>query len=292
MVATPESMALSERLARSVGLEFDPVEVKRLQANLHRTYFYEIVAALGVRIPGKELKLQSGAFFQMNAFAAWSGADGIDVGFDEFLDFWLETMAGLNTIVACIELDDDDYGRLLEDIERALSMTSHPFIFQEVRSRQMHWFDRSKEWLELGHLLARAMIVHLLCHELGHAVLGHTDGEPSLEKEIEADAWAASAFDRLIGIGASPDWEICGHTHIDKKLAGAPMLLMRYWEMAEHRGYAPLSQIHPSSSERRAALEEALSHHLTGTAGELYSSFSRALDDLTYNLDRHVPSAG
>jgi hypothetical protein len=124
-----------------------------------------------------------------------------------------------------------------------------------------------------------------LCHELAHCSLGHLSGNASPQKEFEADELAAHYFLKLIEAGTQ-----IKTIRIDPKLAGGPLLLMRFFELharnkAKLTGTTPKHDTHPAPGERAKPIRRVLAPHMVEKATYILDGLEITLGDFARNLE-------
>ena len=267
----------SEELARSVGLPFDREKTRELTRHLHDHYFRRLLKILPDVPPG--LQFDALALRTLDAFI--SGDDNRIV-FDEQIDFWLMTCAQLNTIAACFEMEPAEYQSLVKLFGDYSNIRANPFQHEELRKRFWPYLNHyGAPALKLSHALSRSMILFIICHEIAHARLGHLQHPATPEHEWEADATASDLWGLVIDAGES-----AADIFVSPKIAGAPILMMRYLDLAERYHFrksnrSPSRTTHPSPLSRATRLRECLRSRLQmDTAAYLLNGFERTLDDL------------
>lgn len=263
-----------------VGQPFDREDTRKLSRRLHRAYFESIVEALELDLDS--LGFASGSAGQVAAFVP--RATSI-VHLDEQLDFWTFTVTHLLAVAACKRLSDDERCVLLD----LFAFACEPELFaerhDESRARFQPWMHEHDDCLELSHALSRAMLVFVICHELGHAALGHTKMQASLSHEHEADELAIRYLSKIQRKGTNVRW-----IFLHEKLLCAPVLLFRILAFSElvtakRTGEMPSSTTHPSPNDRAARVEAQLDGVLLEGARYVLDGFSKALDGIWHDLN-------
>lgn len=273
------SLTAAELVARALEAPFDREATKALAQRLHQAYYLQLGAVLGE--PFTTTPFDASALRNVNAYAERSTASGADtIYFDEQLDFWLLTCVHLTTVAACKALSAIEYRSLIQLLMGQLDVPGNPYLHERHQARFKGFMMRHVDCLELSHALSRAMVVFVMCHEVAHTSLGHTAEEQRIEHEIEADRLAASFFTRVIDAGAE-----AGLIFIHPKLAGAPVLWMRLFDLLERHifrqsGTKISGRTHPPALTRAAWLEGHLSDRLNPDARYILDGFVAALDDI------------
>jgi hypothetical protein len=277
---TEGSLKVSQELAKLMGVEFDKKTTLELTENLYERYFLEIVTFLNI----PALKFESGALRNVNAFAHFTDNQNTVV-YDEQLDFWLLNCCHLTLVAACEELDGSQYTDLIRLLLKTLEIRKNPYLHEEIRSAFHQFIIDHPGLFREAHLYSRAMNIFIICHELAHVVYQHTKKNPSFEQELEADAKAVDFFKKIVDGGKST-----GYVYIDPKLAGAPILLMHFFEFFNQCEYKASGKeflredTHPLPIKRANRVREMLQPYLNETAVYLLDGCIAALNDIAINV--------
>jgi hypothetical protein len=283
-LATDEGLEFAEGVARQLGMEFDRDATRREADEMHDLYFNAIVRVTG--LPVSLVAFHAAALRKVNAYVPFSETEQGEVFFDEQLDAWLLAMSQLITIMACKPIEANEVGALVSAFVKNLDVAIEPHLHESIRTRLKGFICRHPDCMPLAVPLRRAMVVFVICHEIGHIVAGHhnlSEG-PSRPIEWEADRIAADLYRQVVvaGLEAHP-------VSIHPKLAGAPILMMYCFDLIQKRRIqrgeaAKRKSSHPSGSERTASLLRSLEPVLD-EAGYVLDGFTAAIKELTVFAD-------
>jgi|GEM_PF-4091954 len=278
-LSTEEGLAFSEAIAALLGVEFDR-EGTRVEADhMHDLYFDAIIRT--ANLDPDLVRFRSAAYRNLNAYVPYSRATKGTVVFDELLDPWLMSATVLLTIMACKPLEPNEVRALTSAFIANLNVSANPFLHEQNRRRLQGFMCRHSDALPIAVPLRRAMVVFILCHEIGHIQAQHhrqnKGSDPVLE--MEADARAVELYSTVCraGLEAHP-------ISVDPKLAGAPILMMEFFAFLEqHQSRAlhlePNAGTHPHPASRAAYLREALKPVLA-EAYYVLDGFTEALGEI------------
>ena len=278
--ATPASLAFAKRVAKALGLPFDPDQVGQLADDLYEVMFADLVRVLEID-PGS-VDFASGRYHRAQAFAApnWSGQPVVVL--DMVFEAWLSGLALLNTVLAVGAPNQTERQRILETANTHFEMITDSQRFERAREELAPFYLRYEEFLNLSEGLGRSMLVFVLCHELAHVHLGHLEQEPSREQELEADRLGSELFHRVVEAGKL-DSET--HIHVDPKVACAPIALTQILDLHETwltlRGREPSgSSKHPTAEERLVVVKGVIEPTLTDMGAYVLNALTLGLADL------------
>ena len=278
-LATEEGLAFSKAIATLLGREFDREGTRDEADRMHDLYFDAIIRTAGLD-PGL-IRFRSAAYRNLNAYVPYSRVANGTVVFDELLDPWLMTATTLLTIMACKSLEPNEVGALISAFISNLNVSDDPLLHEQNRKRLRGFMCRHADTLPIAVPLRRAMVVFILCHEIGHIEAQHHRQPMGSDPLLEADADA-----RAVGLYS----KICRanlHAHpvsIDPKLAAAPILMMEFYALLEEYQQRtlhkePAQVTHPPAASRAAYLREALKPVLA-EAYYVLDGFSEALSEI------------
>ena len=278
--ATDDGLEFAEGVAYQLGMEFDREATRREADEMHELYFKAIVRV--TELPVSLAVFHAAALRKVNAYVPFSETDQGEVFFDEQLDAWLLAMTQLITIMACKQIEANEVGALVSAFVKNLDVAIEPHLHESTRTRLKGFICRHSDFMPVAVPLRRAMVVFVICHELGHIIAGHHNllEGPSRPIEWEADRIAADLYRKVVlaGLDAHP-------VSIHPKLAGAPILMMYCFDLIQKRRLqrgetAKRKSSHPLGSERAASLLRSLEPVLD-EAGYVLDGFTAALKELT-----------
>ncbi|MGQ3284171.1 hypothetical protein [Bosea sp. (in: a-proteobacteria)] len=279
-VASEDGLDLAETIATALGLPFDRQAVSVQAETLHEVMFADLAKSLGLDTGA--LEFRSGVYVRSRAFAGMSRAGVPNIVLDLVFDFWIFALGHIMVVMGTVELSGEAVGRLhrvLDDVF-SLLVDNHRFtrLRESVRPLMLEYPDR----VDLSHALARSMSVSVMCHELAHIHLGHLGRSAAMEDEFEADALGCEYFLRHVG---NENARLSSTVYVDPKIAAAPVLLLRIFDLYEawrgkRGGGGRTSSLHPASAERADRLEVVLRPHLGEHALHILDGMSAALRDL------------
>jgi hypothetical protein len=283
-IATEEGLAFSKRIADALGVEFDREGTRAEADQMYDLYFEAIVRI--ARLDPALIRFRSAAYRSLNAYVPTTHAVQGTIFFDELLDPWLLTSTTLLTIMACKPLEANEVAALVAAFEANLKVATRHLLHEANRKRLGGFMCRHADCMPVAVPLRRAMVVFILCHEIGHILANHHRqrrlSEPSLEQEADAKAVEVYTAICRAGLDAHP-------VSIDSKLAGAPILMMGLFRILER--YLSVVGIldsgprtHPPAAERAEYLREALRPVLSNGYYVL-DGFSAALNEIDALLD-------
>jgi hypothetical protein len=249
-LSTEEGLVFAKTIAEQLGLDFDREGTRAEADDMHELYFAAIVRTAGLD-PGL-MRFRSAAYRSLNSNVPFTPKAKGSIFFDEQLDPWLLTSTVLLTIKACKPLEANEVAAFVSAFVSNLDVPAKPFLHERNRKRLRGFMCRHPDTLEVAVPLRRAMVVFILCHEIGHILADHrrqkTNSNPALEKE--ADERGAELYSTICrsGLAAHP-------VSIHPKLAAAPILMMEYFALLERRhrqlGIASENaETHPSAISR------------------------------------------
>lgn len=282
-VTTKVALEKAELIANALNLPFDPEQTALEAEQLHKLYFDEIVELL--EIDTSRIEFISGSYRLIGAVAGIDPSGDRTIELDELLDGWLMTLTHLIAVMACKVLDDVERIELLNLFDDLIDLKSDTYMHEEWRDRFLPFAINHKDVFNVSHALSRAMLIFVICHELAHCELHHFENTSTPANELEADQRAAEYFARIIALEHGQH-----RIFIDRKVASAPLLLMRLFELNERRrlrekGYLPDRTTHPAPADRRDRLQQSLEGLLTGKAAFLAEGLDRTVDDIAAALE-------
>ncbi|MEO1194230.1 MAG: hypothetical protein AAFY02_20925, partial [Pseudomonadota bacterium] len=192
-------MAFAERVAKALGLPFDPEQVNDLAENLFEVMFADLVRVL--EIDPKSVDFASGRYHRTQAFAApnWSGQPVVVL--DMAFESWISGLALLNTVLAVGNPNATERQKILQTANTHFELITDSQRFERAREQLAPFYLRYSELVNLADALGRSMLVFVLCHELAHVQLGHLEQAQSRDQELEADRLASAFFIRIVEAG-------------------------------------------------------------------------------------------
>lgn len=279
-IPTDNALDLAEELAKALGQPFDRAAVAAQSETLHETMFADLAASLGV--DASALTFRSGVYSRARAFVGRSTTGATHLGLDLVFDFVIAAAGHIMVVLATVELEPDEVRRLHRALDDVFSLFVDNHRFKTLRESVRPLLTDYHYCLNLSHALTRSMTVSVLCHELAHLELRHLERPASAELELEADARGAELFLRHVRDGGAR-----GPTsvYVDPKLAAAPVLLLRLFDLYEawlaQRG-SPVtpSATHPPAAMRANRVETILRPYLIEKATYILDGMTAALADM------------
>ena len=284
-VATESSLKLAQMIAERMGIPFDKARTAALSDNLYETMYGELLDLLDLRDQGP--RFESGAYSSARLFLSQTGEREPIIVLDMVFDFWVEAATHLTSIATFRAMPIADARKLTDTFEKLFDLFLSANRFHELRTEMAPYYLDFTDELRVSSVLARAMIVFALCHEIAHALLGHQEEEASPAQELAADGEAVRLYLELCG---QQERARQTHVYLDPKIAGGPLVFMSILSLLEdwmlaRGGVRQLPSTHPPASERLTRIHGLLWPNLNETAQSLVSAHGAALGDIRTLMD-------
>lgn len=255
--ADSETTQTALSILRSVGKVPDDESYLKIANELQETYFKAVIDIIG---DDGRIDFHSCLTRDLGAFAK-RGRYSEYILLDEQLEFWLLEMSLFCTIASAKPVPNSDLPLVARCARACTTVFFDPYARDLLEKEKISLFDKYAAYLEESHLLSRAMIVFIICHEISHFRLFHLDSPASVSQEREADSAASAYYVEVMKRGAN------SFVSIETSQAFAPLLffdllIFRDAISEQCTGRRLEYTSHPTPSSRRNAVRRVLEPHL------------------------------
>ena len=273
LVATDDSLDLSEAVADGLGIPFERDTVRAQANNLMQLYYKDIASVL-VR-ETRNCQFES---FALRRFAAYSDPIGdqslilIDEQWPMF--FWdANLLVCLRTFIALGEVEREETNVLFN--ENLLSFRD-PSKTDSIKDKLRPYILRYKSVLPLVNLLTMCMLGFVICHEIAHAIHEHSSKPQLSEIELEADA---TGFQLLTRVCCR--FENLKSFTVPPNMICAPVMAFKYLEAIEDLNILKFTSAqYPSFKQRVECLKGAFAESACDNGIYLFNGLMKGLSDL------------
>lgn len=276
---TRSSLDFARAIAGRMDRDFDEAEVSRLAHNLYAVMYADLVRLLDLQSPPQ---LDAASYSLTRVFLALDRERRPTIVLDMIFDFWLFAATHLTSVATFNAMPRDKALHFINVFEAVLNLFVTGAGYKNVRAQVAPYLLDYPRELNISSAMSRAMTVFALCHELAHAECQHLGKPGSREQEDEADREATAYFLRIV---RQQETARGSHVYVDPKVAGAPIVMMQLFDIAEgwleaQSLIGDRQEIHAPAAERGRNIEALLTPALASVAREITEAHGKAIMEI------------
>ena len=284
LTPSENSLDVAQEVADSLAIKMDREETRKLAFDLLGVYYAEIVSTLG--LTSEQIRFDNFLSERVSAFSTYTTKGEKAVFFDQQLDNWIFSFFTLMSVRTFCHPSDEERGETTALMKSILDSFYEPEIHHRVKMQLFPYMKKYPECLPVVNCLNSTMSAFIICHEITHHVLGHTDIECSKAHEYEADKQAYELL-KLMSLRHVDGSKLV----ITQNFLCSPVLLMQALDVVERwRGVKNGENVlyesgsYPFSYKREHALTRLIEADLDAGGLSMRDGFTAAYREALIDL--------